>query len=77
MKAYKYKHIETGLFLKKRKHAYSSVYELSKTGTVWQRKVMGTLSMTKNPSVYGYGPAQFFKPEEFELIEFKLTELCH
>lgn len=68
----KYRHKETGLYLTKRKIGYSSFYKLTEEGTVWQKKVMGTLSMTKDPYIYGYN--QYWKPDEFEIVEFKLIE---
>lgn len=69
---YKYKHKETGLFLTKGKHGYSSVYYLSQKGTTWNKKVLGTLSMTKDPSKYGFN--KFFNISEFEIVEFNLIE---
>lgn len=68
----KYKHKETGLFLTKRKHVYSSVYDLTEKGTIWQRDCLKTLSLTKLPSKFGHN--QWFKPEEFETVKFKLVE---
>lgn len=59
----KYKHRETGLYLTKKKHGYSSVYFLSEKGTIWQRRVMGSLSMTKDPFIYGLN--QWFNSEDF------------
>ena len=68
----KYRHKETGLFLTKRKNGYSSVYNLTEKGTVWQRDCLKTLSLIKLPSKFGYN--QYFKPEEFETVRFKLVE---
>lgn len=68
----KCRHKETGLFLTKRKMGYSSVYDLTEKGTVWPRDCLKTLSLTKYPSKFGYN--QYFKPEEFEIIKFKLVE---
>ena len=68
----KYKHIETGLFLRKQKYAYLSVYTLDTKGTIWPRDCFGALPRTKNPDTYGRN--QFWRREDFELIKFELTE---
>lgn len=70
----KYKHKETGLFLTKGKHVYSSVYFLTEKGTVWSKPVLHTLSLTKSPSVYGNN-AGYFAPAEFEMVRYKLEEV--
>ena len=69
----KYRHKETGLFLTKRKHVYSSVYDLTEKGTIWPKNCIGSLSLTKLPDKFGYN--QCFQPEEFELVRFNLVEI--
>lgn len=69
----KYKHKETGLYLTKKKHGYSSVYSLTAKGTIWQRDCFSTLSLTKEPIEFGYN--QFWEKEEFETIKYKLEEI--
>ena len=69
----KYKHKETGLFLKKRKVGYSSYYLLDKKGTIYNVDCIKNMSLTKYDSVGQ--TKEYFKPEEFELVKFKLVEI--
>lgn len=73
MKLYKFKHKESGLFLKKSKFNYASVYSLSEKGTSWKTNALGTLSLTKDPFLYGFD-APKFNTDEFEIVIFTLTE---
>jgi hypothetical protein len=73
----KYRHKETGLFLKKSKQAYSSVYSLDKKGTTWQRHCLGTLSLIKSCECVekdGPGSEPFFRIAQFEKVEYQLVE---
>lgn len=73
----KYRHKETGLFLKKSKEAYSSVYSLDKKGTIWQRHCLGTLSLMKSRKCIEEDPIgsePFFRAAQFEKVEYQLIE---
>jgi hypothetical protein len=73
----KYRHKETGLFLKKFKQGYSSVYSLDSKGTTWQRHCLGTLGLTKSSEFWkkdSIGKEPFFRQDQFEKVEYDVVE---
>lgn len=68
----KYKHKETGLFLKKRKVGYRTYYLLDKKGSVYNTDCIKNMSLSKYEGLRGI--TDYFKPEEFEIVKFKLVE---
>jgi len=69
MNIFKYKHKETGLFLKRRKSDGTSLYSLSEKGTIWTKQCLNTLSLNKI-----YHDKEPFKPEEFVIIRIEVPE---
>lgn len=69
----KYRHKETGLFLKKRKSRYSSYYLLDKKGTVYNIDCIKNMSLCKYEFLGN--KEEYYKPEEFELVRFNLVEI--
>ncbi len=69
----KYRHIETGLFLQKKRYGQSTVYGLSeKNGTKWNSDVFALYQKPKDPKKFGYN--QYWKREEFEIVRFNLVQ---
>lgn len=69
----KYRHKETGLFLKKRKVGYRTYYLLDKKGTVYNVDCIKNMGLCKYESIRS--KIDYYKPEEFELVRFNLVEV--
>lgn len=69
----KYRHKETGLFLKKRKVGYRTYYLLDKKGTVYNVDCIKNMSLSKYESLSGI--TEYYTPDEFELVKFELVEI--
>lgn len=69
----KYRHKETGLFLKKRKVGYRTYYLLDKKGTVYNVDCIKNMSLSKYEE--SYWTTDYYKIEEFELVKFNLVEI--
>lgn len=68
----KYRHKETGLFLKRRKVGYRTYYLLDKIGTVFNVDCIKNMSLSKYEGLGGI--TDYYTPEEFEIVKFKLVE---
>lgn len=69
----KYRHKETGLFLKKRKVGYRTYYLLDKTGTAYNVDCIKNMSLAMYQTLHG--GREYFLPEEFEIVKFELIEI--
>lgn len=69
----KYRHKETGLFLKKRKVGYRTYYLLDEKGTVYNVDCIKNMSLCKYESLGS--KEEYYKPEEFEIVRFNLVEI--
>jgi len=69
----KYRHKETGLFLKKRKVGYRTYYLLDEKGTVYNVDCIKNMSLSKYERLRGI--TDYYRPEEFELVKFELVEI--
>lgn len=69
----KYRHKETGLFLKKRKVGYRTYYLLDEKGTVYNVDCIKNMSLSKYESLHNI--TDYYTSDEFELVKFELVEI--